>query len=475
MPNINENLAFTPASELAALIADKQVSPVELTALYFERIERLDGQLHAYLTLCRDEAMQAAKDAENAVMRGDALGPLHGVPISIKDLELTKGIRTTSGSLPFKDRIPDEDSIVVERVKASGAIILGKTNTPEFGHRGTTENLLGEPCRNPWNTERTPGGSSGGAAAALAAGLCAIATGSDGGGSVRIPASFCGLYGIKPTQGRVPRYNGRAAPAVANQLSQSGPISRTVRDSAILLQALAGWDARDAGSLRDAPADYIAALDRDISGLRIGWSPDSGYAAVDREVVDVCSKAAQIFGEMGCAPDDSGFTLDSPQEAFRALFAVNTYASSGYLLHERGDDLTGYFRANMEYAATLTAADYAKAIGELDVVKARFDTFFEDYDLLLSPTMAVPAFEIEKHPAAIDGKEVDPFFGYLPFTYPINAIGHTAASIPCGFSSDGMPIGLHIVGRHGDEATVLAASAAFERAMPWADKRPPVS
>ena len=475
MPNIDENLAFAPASELAALIADKQASPVELTALYFERIERLDGQLHAYLTLCRDEAMQAAKEAENAVMRGDALGPLHGVPISIKDLELTKGIRTTSGSLPFKDRIPDEDSIVVERVKAAGAIILGKTNTPEFGHRGTTENLLGEPCRNPWNTERTPGGSSGGAAAALAAGMCAIATGSDGGGSVRIPASFCGLYGIKPTQGRVPRYNGRAAPAVANQLSQSGPISRTVRDSAILLQALAGWDARDAGSLRDAPADYITALDRDISGLRIAWSPDFGYAAVDSEVVDVCSKAAQIFGEMGCAPDDSGFTLDSPQEAFRALFAVNTYASSGYLLHERGDDLTGYFRANMEYAATLTAADYAKAIGELDVVKARFDTFFEDYDLLLSPTMAVPAFEIERHPATVGGQEVDPFFGYLPFTYPINAIGHTAASIPCGFSSDGMPIGLHIVGRKGDEATVLAASAAFERAMPWADKRPPVS
>ena len=165
MPNIDENLAFTPASELAALIADKQVSPVELTQLYFDRIDRLDSELNSYLTLTRDEAMQVARDAESAVMRGDALGALHGVPISIKDLELSKGIRTTSGCLVFKDRIPDEDSIVVERVKASGAIILGKTNTPEFGHRGTTENLLGEPCRNPWNTERTPGGSSGGAAA----------------------------------------------------------------------------------------------------------------------------------------------------------------------------------------------------------------------------------------------------------------------------------------------------------------------
>ena len=475
MPSIDDNLAFAPASELRDMIADKQVSPVELTELYFERIDRLDSQLHAYLTLCSDEAMESAKDAENAVMRGDELGTLHGVPISIKDLELSKGVRSTSGSLPFKDRIPDEDSIVVERVKASGAIILGKTNTPEFGHRGTTENLLGEPCRNPWNTERTPGGSSGGAAAGLAAGLSAISTGSDGGGSIRIPASFCGLYGIKPTQGRVPRYGGRAAPAVANQLSQSGPITRTVRDSAILLQALAGWDARDAGSLRDAPGDYVAALERDVSDLRIGWSPDFGYAAVDSEVVDVCGRAASVFGELGCEVSDSGFSLASPQEAFRVLFAVNTYASSGYLLREHGDELTDYFRANMEFAASLTAADYARAIGELDVVKMRFNEYFENYDLLLSPTMAVPAFEIEQHPMTIDGKEVDPFFGYLPFTYPINAIGHTAASVPCGFSSEGMPIGLHIVGRHGDEETVLAASATFERAMPWAENRPPVS
>ncbi len=475
MGNFDENLAFTPASELASLIGDKQVSPVELTELYFERIDRLDTQLHAYLTLCRDEAMQVAKDAENAVMRGDALGALHGVPISIKDLEMSKGIRSTSGSLPFTDRIPDEDSIVIERVKAAGAIILGKTNTPEFGHRGTTENLLGEPCRNPWNTERTPGGSSGGAAAGVAAGLSAISTGSDGGGSIRIPASFCGLYGIKPTQGRVPRYAGRNAPIIVNQLGQSGPITRTVRDAAILLQELAGWDVRDPGSLRDTPGDYIAALDRDISGLRIAWSPDFGYAAVDSEVVDVCSSAAKQFTRMGCSVSEDAFSIEAPQEDFRVIFSANTYASSGYLLHEQPDKLTDYFREAMELATTLTAADYARALGAVVVLKAQFDAFFEDYDLLLSPTMAVPAFEIEQHPSLIDGQEVDPFFGYLPFTYPINAIGHTAASIPCGFSADGMPIGLHIVGRHGDEETVLAASAAFERAMPWADKRPPVS
>lgn len=472
---MDENLAFAPASEQRRLIADKQVSPVELTALYLERIERLDPQLNAYLTVARDEAIAAAQASEDAVMSGEADGALHGVPISVKDLEMTKGIRSTSGSLPFKDRIPEADSAVVERVKAAGAIILGKTNTPEFGHRGTTENLLGDACRNPWNTERTPGGSSGGAASALAAGLCAISTGSDGGGSIRIPASFCGVYGIKPTQGRVPRYSGIPAAPVANQISQSGPITRTVRDAAILLQALAGHDTRDSGSLRQRPGDYSAALDRGVDGLRIAWSPDYGYAPVDPEVVDVCGKAARVFETLGCNVEESRFALNSPQEAFRVIFASNTYAASGYLLNQNAHELTDYFREAMEFAATLTAADYARALGEIDAMRARFDLLFERYDLLLSPTMAVPAFPIEQHPAQIGGRDVDPFFGYLPFTYPINAIGHPAASVPCGFASDGMPIGLHIVGRKYAEETVIAASAAFERAMPWANNRPAVS
>lgn len=472
---MSQNLASVPASEQRQLIADKEVSPVELTAMYLERIERLDPQLNAYLTVARDDAMAAAQAAETAVMRGDDVGELHGVPISIKDLEMTKGMRSTSGSLPFKDRIPEADSIVVERVKAAGAIILGKTNTPEFGHRGTTENLLADACRNPWNTDRTPGGSSGGAAAAVAAGLCALATGSDGGGSIRIPASFCGVYGIKPTQGRVPRYSGVPAAPVANQISQSGPITRTVRDAAILLQALAGHDARDTGSLRQPPGDYTAALERDIDGLRIGWSADYGYAPVDPEVVDICGNAAQAFEQLGCNVEESELALNSPQEAFRVIFASNTYAASGYLLNENAHELTDYFREAMEFAATLAAADYARALGEIDAMRAQFDALFERYDLLLSPTMAVPAFPIERHPAQIGGRAIDPFFGYLPFTYPINAIGHPAASVPCGFSSDGMPIGLHIIGRKYDEETVLAASAAFERAMPWANNRPAVS
>ncbi len=251
---MDEQLAFSPAMELRDLIARKQVSPVEVTELYFSRIDRLDSKLNSYLTLTRDEAMASARAAEQAVVRGDALGPLHGLPISIKDLELTKGIRTTGGSLAYKDRVPEEDSIVVERVRGAGAIILGKTNTPEFGLLGMTENRLGDHCRNPWNTGRTSGGSSGGAAASVIAGLCSLATGSDGGGSVRIPSSFCGIYGIKPTQGRVPRYSGAAAPALANHLSQSGPMTRTVGDSAMLLQVMA----QAARSIHHQPVQPLA-------------------------------------------------------------------------------------------------------------------------------------------------------------------------------------------------------------------------
>ena len=476
MPCIDQDLAFTPATELRDLIADKQITSVELTELYLSRIERLDGQLNSYLTLTPEIALAQAKRADEATAMGVSLGPLHGVPISIKDLEMTRGVRTTSGSLVFADRTPDEDSVVVERVLNAGAVMLGKTNTPEFGHRGTTENLLGPPCRNPWNTDYTPGGSSGGAAAGVVAGLCAISTGSDGGGSIRIPASFCGLYGIKPTQGRVPRYAGRGGQAIANQLSQPGPVTRTVRDAATLLQTLAGWDARDVSSLREPPGDYTAALERDLSGLRIAWSADYGYAPVEPEVVEVCSAMAREFEQMGCTVDDPGFALDSPQEHFRVVFATNSFASSGYLLDLRPDDLTDYFRESMEFAATLTAADYARALGGFDELRVKFDTLFEKYDLLLSPTMPVTAFPIGEHPNTIGGRPVDdPSFGYLPFTYPINAIGHPAASVPCGFSEDGLPIGLHIVGRKGDEETVLAASAAFEQARPWARLRPAVS
>jgi len=471
---LSDDIAFTPATELRRLIGAKQVSPVELVDLYLRRIERLDGTLHSYLTVAADQAFEAAKAAEAAVSQGGALGPLHGVPISIKDLEPTRGIRTTGGSLVFEHRIPDRDSIVVERVRASGAIILGKTNKPEFGLLGTTENRLGEGCRNPWDPERTSGGSSGGAASALAAGLCALATGTDGGGSIRIPASFCGVYGIKPQLGRVPR-GPLPASAPGNQLSHPGPIARTVADAALLLSILAGYDRRDPASLRDGPADYVDATSRDIKGLRMGWSADFGYAPVDPEVQRICRDAAGRFQDLGCPLADSELALDEPYPAFWTLFATNSYATFSDIWPAHAEEMTSYAQASFGHGASVTGTEYARALGYRDRLRGQFDDIFDRFDVLLSPTVAVPAFPVRERPDTIAGKAVNPFWGFLPFTFPINMVGLPAASIPCGLSEAGLPIGLHIVGRRGDEETVLAVSAAFERTGVWSSQPPTIS
>ncbi len=472
---MDNDLAFMTALELRRLIATKEVSPVELTRMYLDRIERLDPRLNSYLTVTADQAMDSARDAEKAVTSGEELGPLHGVPVSIKDSDNTKGVRTTQGSLVYKDFVPHTDSIVVERTKRAGAVILGKTNLPENGDLGTTENRLGDHCRNPWDTSRTSGGSSGGAGAALAAGLCSLASGGDGGGSIRIPASFCGVYGIKPTLGRVPLYSGPGAPVTTNVFSQPGPMSRTVRDSAMFLQVLAGHDPRHPPSLRQEPADYLAATDKSVSGLSIGWSPDFGYAAVEPRVVETCARAARVFEDMGCFVEESDLALDSPFDAFWTLYTTVSYARSGRMLEDHTDELTWYGREVLENGARTTGAETFSALGGLDVVKAQFAEQLQRYDLLLSPTMATSAFNVGEHPKEIAGREVHPFWGFLPFTFPVNMAGLPAASVPCGFDADGLPIGLHIIGQMGDEATVLAASAAFEEARPWADRRPPVS
>ena len=471
---MSSELAFMSAVELAQSIRDKKVSSLEATENFFQRIDQLDSQLHSYLTLCRDQALADAHAADAAVRQGAELGPLHGVPISIKDLETTKGVVTTMGSAIFKDRVPDMDSIVVERVKSAGAIILGKTNTPEFGQSGTTENKLGEPCRNPWNTERTPGGSSGGAAAALAAGLCTLSMGTDGGGSVRIPASFTGLFGIKPTQGRVPRFGGYGRPS-ANHFSQSGPITRTVADSALLLQVIAGPDTRDITSIREPAPDFSANLGVGVNAMRLAWSSDLGYAAVDAEVVDITKQAAMKFIGLGANMDDAKLKLEDPFETFWNVFSTAAYTSYGHLLEEHRDELSDIGLRSIEHGQQTTGADMSRAIYEVDRLGRRMEEFFDNFDLLLTPTMAVPAFPIDQRPGVIGGKTVDPFWGFLPFTYPINISGQTAASIPCGYSSDGMPIGLHIIGPKGSEAKVLQACAAFEAANPWAGDRPGVS
>ncbi|MBM3949156.1 MAG: amidase [SAR202 cluster bacterium] len=471
-----DDLAFTPAAELRQMVAAKKVSPVELANLYLRRIESLDGRLHSFLTVDHDGAMRSAKAAEQAVMRGDPLGPLHGVPISVKDLDMTSGLRTTNGSLAFKDWVPDEDSVHVEWVRRAGAVILGKTNTPEFGMFGLTENRLGPPCGNPWDLSRTAGGSSGGAASSVGAGLAPIATGGDGGGSIRIPAAFCGLYGIKPTLGRVPLYLGKGAIPVANLTGQIGPITRTVRDAAMLLQVMAGHDPRDSESATVTPPDFAAAVDRDVKGLHIAWTPDYGYAPVDPEVAKTAATAAKSFEGLGCRVEEANLGFGTPFDAWWTVFCVNVYVNLKPVLEKQREDLTWYVRECLEYGAGVSGAQYAAALGQIAVLKARLADVFAKYDLILSPTLAVPAFPHSQPPKEIGGHHIaKPFWSFFPFTYPINISGHPAASVPCGFSSGGLPIGLHIIGRHWDEETVLSASAAYERAKPWVHRRPPIA
>ena len=468
------DLLYTPAWQLRELLDTRRVSSTELTEMFLRRIERLNPKLNAYLTVTGDEALAAAKAADEKIGQGRENGPLLGIPISLKDLEATKGIRSTMGSLAYQDTIPEMDSVVAERVKASGAVLLGKTNTPEFGLQGTTENRLGDPCRNPWNTERTAGGSSGGAGAAVAAGMCPFATGTDGGGSIRNPSSFNGIFGIKPTLGRVPRAGGLGRPA-PNLTSQSGPMARNVRDAAILLKVLAGHDSRDPGSMRDSVPDFLSGLDNGVRGLRLAWSTDMGYAAIDPEVAAITSTAARVFEELGCTVDDPAFVLDDPVPAFLTIFYTGNYTSYGHLMDECPDKLTDNARFCFEHGSQATAADYARAIRSVDEMKARIDDLMDTYDLLLTPTMAVPPFPIGQPPDRIDGKDVPPRSSYSPMTRPFNLSGQPAASVPCGFSNDGLPIGLHIIGKRGDEATVLRASAAFEQARPWEHLRPDIS
>ena len=468
------DLAFTPAWQLRQLIVDKKVSPVELAELYLRRIDALNPRLNAFLTVAAEEALASAREAEVAVQRGDTLGALHGVPISIKDLTLTKGIRTTRGSLLYKEFVPDEDEVIVRRIRRAGAVILGKSNTPEFGHLGTSENLLGDACRNPWDLTCTSGGSSAGAGAGLAAGLHPLAQGSDGGGSIRIPSSMCGVYGLKPTQGRVPRpYQ---VPGGWGIFSQNGPMARTVRDAAILLQVLAGPDPSDPTCILEAPPDFLASLDEGVRGLRIGWSPDMGSLPVDPEVRRTAEAAAQVFVDLGATVEEADFALDHEQlrELFKTFWWSDYAANFEEMVASRGEEMTPTFQTVIRKAAQWKVSRLALALRELEWHRAQVAQFFQRFDLLLTPTLATTAFPVDQRPEVIDGEVVDPYWGFTPFTFPINMSGNTAASVPCGFSAEGLPIGLHIIGRKGEEATVLRASAAFEVARPWANRRPPL-
>jgi len=464
----NDDLRFMPAADLAVAIARRKVSPVDAVKAVLDAIDDTKP-LNAWVTVDADAALKVARAAERAVMRrGARLGPLHGVPFGVKDLVITKGVRTTFGTPLYRDNVPTEDAPSVARMKAAGGIMIGKTNTPTFGWVGVTDNLIFGLTRNPWNAERTPGGSSGGAGAALAAGMAPLHIGTDGGGSIRKPSAFTGTFGLKASYGRVPVYPASAAWSV----SHVGPMTRTVKDAALMLNVMAGPDERDPYSLPAERVDYVKALKGTLKGLRVAYSETLGLApAVDPEVRDATAKAARVFRELGCRVEEKNPSWPSPWEPWRTIFLGGIAARLAPYL-DRKKEIDAGLLAIVEESLAWPPAKYVQAWVDRLAWCAKAMQFFERFDLLLTPTVATPPFQHGiLYPGEIDGVKVGREASSI-FTYPFNLTGQPAASVPCGFTKGGLPIGLQIVGRRFDDATVLRASAAFETARPWIARGP---
>jgi amidase len=460
-------LAFTPAVEQAQLVRSGDVSSVELTSLYLERIERLDPQLSSFVTVCAEEALEAARRSDAA--GGDA--PFRGVPIAVKDLTATAGIRTTYSCRGLADNVPDFDTAVVRRIRDAGFVIVGKTNTPEFGTTAFTESELNGSTRNPWSPERTPGGSSGGAAAALAAGLVPLAHGSDGGGSIRIPASCCGVFGLKPSRGRV-----SPAPFPSLEgLSTSGPLTRSVADAAAFLDVVAGYEPGDSFSTTPPERPFADEVAVEPGRLRIAITSTPPIdAPVDTDCLTALADASALLDELGhdlvdATPPWTGLDLI---DAFITVWQV-----SPALYPVDPSTMTSLNRQLAEAAGRTSAAEYAKAVAALQTGSRGIVAFWDDVDAVLTPTLALPPVPIgwqeEGVETAFDQLHRNTLF--TPFTAVANMTGLPAMSVPLHMSADGLPIGVQVIGRPGGEAALLRLAAQLERARPWADRRPPVS
>ncbi len=466
-------LCFTPAVGLAAMIRRRAVSPLEVTRAFLARVERVNPRLNAYCTVAAEQALAAARAATAAVTRRRArLGPLHGVPVSIKDLTPTKGIRTTWGSRIFEHHVPEEDGLVAERLRAAGAVVLGKTNTPEFGAGANTRNDVFGATRNPWNLALTCGGSTGGGAVALATGMGPLAQGSDLGGSLRIPASFCGVVGLRPSPGLVPVH---PASAAWNTYSVQGPMARTVGDLALMLAAIAGPDPRAPISYPVDVRSFLAAVRRPSArGLRVAWGGDLGVTPVDDEVLALARAGSGVFRRLGARVADDRPDFAGVRDVAVTSRSLSMVAAHADKLEKWRDVMQPNLVKNVEHGLTLTSTDAARCETARTALYHRVREFFTRHDLLLTPTTAVKPFPVEDwYPASINGQPMPTYIDWVMLTYAITVVGLPAMSVPCGFTADGLPVGLQIVGRWRDEATVLRAAAAFEAAAPWTQHRPP--
>ena len=453
------------AWEIADHVRSGEVSAKEVLEHFLERIDNFNDDLNAIVHLDVQGARDQAAAIDGRVASKEDPGPLAGVPIGVKELEDVEGMPSTHGSLLFKDNVATRDSIQVKRLRAAGCVVVGKTSAPEFGAAAYTSTKIHGTCRNPWNVERTPGGSSGGSAAAVAAGILPIATGSDGGGSIRIPASYSGLFGIKGTFGRVPR----GSAADSSLTTVYGPMARSVRDAARFLDCVVGADERDPLSLPHPGMSYEKSLRQAPGALRAVWSSDLGFGSCAEEVARISRQAAQTFAsEGGFEWVDRKVEMKDPSVAWNLLGAPATMARLKDYWPDQADALGPRFAAGIKLAEEkLDVHEMAKAVErrwENDQILAEL---FEEVDLIVTPTTSTTAFGADgPMPSEIDGKTIKPIHA-ITFTYPFNMSGHPAVSIPCGFDSDGMPVGLQLVGRRHADHILLALAAAYEREHPW--------
>jgi amidase len=470
-------ICFLSAEELGRLIRGREVSAEETMASCIEQIERTNPSVNAIVTLVPERAMRDARVADErlaeALARGEEVGPLHGLPVAHKDLAATKGIRTTFGSLIYEDFVPEEDDLIVERLRGAGAITVGKTNTPEFGAGSQTYNEVFGETLNPYDTTKTCGGSSGGAAVALACGMVPIADGSDMGGSLRNPASFCNVVGFRPSPGRVPSWPTQTA---CSSLSTEGPMARTVRDVALMLAGISGPDPRSPLAVSGPGDDFFGPLERDFSGTRVAWSRDLGGLPVDPRVTAVLDERRHVFEDIGCLVEDEEPDLTDADEVFKVLRAWHFELNYGELLEEHRGRMKDTVVWNIEHGAGLSGPDVGRAERGRTEIYHRMRSFMEGYDFLVAPVSQVPPFDVkQRYVTEINGVEMETYIDWMKSCYYVTVTGLPAISVPCGFTPEGLPVGIQILGRPRDDLGVLQLAYAFEQVTGFGKRRPSVA
>lgn len=467
------SLCFLTAVELAQKIRSGELSAVETMEAHLAQIEKVNPQVNAIVTLLPEMAMEAARKADEKLARGEEVGPLHGLPVAHKDLVQTKGIRTTFGSLVYENFVPDEDALLVERLREAGAILLGKTNTPEFGAGSQTFNKVFGVTKNPYDLTKTCGGSSGGAAVSVACRMLPFADGSDLGGSLRNPTNFCNVVGLRPSVGRVPSWPSESG---WNSFAVDGPIARTVEDTALMLSVLAGPDLRSPISLPENGAVFRNSLERNLKGIRIAWSSDLGGLPVDSRVTKTLEAQRAVFEDLGCIVEEGFPDFSDADEIFKTFRAWFYEMNLSSLLPEHRDKLKETVVWNIEAGMKLSGPELGRAEVKRTALFHRVREFMQNYDFLALPVSQVPPFPIEQEfVSEINGVQMETYLDWMRSCYFISVTGQPAISVPCGFTEDGLPVGLQLVGKPQDDFGVLQLAYAFEKASGFYQQIPEVA